>query len=370
MTAALALAAALFQTVPLQDDPPGMIRGIEFASAFDSKPRLWLRIPMDKLDPPKISPKHEWTFEWVLNGMVGLSTEASYPRFRVFSQYRKSPYNEDLSLAVGRFLLRLWDFNTTVLKLDHSPAFGFRSVDVYLCFGGDPGGEHLFDEDPFETDDNGRPNRVNTIYIYQVKDFTDALQWARELAHEYGHATLPPVKFSGAREDWANGDIGERLYLPYLRDQIRAGKLSVADTMGASLAELDAYTAQRVDPLVDRIVLKGPDAKVLAADGQAAFDEYVALVCAAHATLPEAVFRRSLMLNADMTPTGYLRCVAEAAAEAPNWTLRVPKRLSGKAVWLPLGKGKVSGAKVLAKRGDWAKVQPTGVVTVKNPPVD
>ena len=39
----------------------------------------------------------------------------------------------------------------------------------------------------------------------------------RELAHEYGHAVLPAIGGFKSPEDWANGYLGERLFLRWLR---------------------------------------------------------------------------------------------------------------------------------------------------------
>ncbi len=352
---------------PTQDRPT--LRGfhrLELASALDGERRLYLRIPDHKLDPPKVSPKHDWTFEWIVNGMI-VTAKQEEPRFRVFSQFRRGSLAEDPAVGVTRMLLRMWDLNSTWLRLDHSPMFLLRSVDVYLCYGGKAGGEHLFDWDVHQPGPDGQPTRVNTVYIYQITEVTSPLEFAREVAHEYGHATLPPVKVPGGREDWANGDVGERVFLRWLRDLLVEGKLTPSDTLGATPEAIQGYLDRQVVPLVTRVATKGPDRKALAEQSDRGFDEYVALVCTAQWTLPLGVLRRSLVLTNGQAPLDYEKALREAFAESPTVPVTIPPFLRGQAIWIPLGEGRVTGGKVLARRDGWAKVQPTGALTVTNP---
>jgi hypothetical protein len=83
--------------------------------------------------------------------------------------------------------------------------------------------------------------------------------------------------------------------------------------------------------------------------------------------MPHPVFARSLFLNPDRTADGYVKGVIEAVGEVASWKLTIPKGLEGKAIWVPLPKGSVQGAKELRREGDWVKIQPTGgAITVTN----
>jgi predicted aconitase with swiveling domain len=47
-----------------------------------------------------------------------------------------------------------------------------------------------------------------------------------------------------------------------------------------------------------------------------------------------------------------------ALEERDEVPVTVPESLKGKAIWLPTGKGSVTGAKVLSMENGWTKVQP------------
>src|SRR5205807_841719 len=124
---------------------------------------------------------------------------------------------------VARMVLRL--YNQLQRHYHPGPPKGFLGiVDVYLCWGGTPGGEQRFDIEKV-----GKPPRqidVNTIYIYDLASFKDPVEMAREVAHEYGHAVLPPVGGFGEPEDWGNGDAGERVFMRWLSEEMPAGRMA------------------------------------------------------------------------------------------------------------------------------------------------
>lgn len=319
--------------------------------------RILLHIPTERLEPSKIAPNHpDWIFDWVTSALCDPSGEPRQftARFRVFAQERRE--KNDKGERVARMLARLWEFNHFRLGLDHSPQYNSRIVDAYICYGGDPGGEQMFGED---LTGDGRIVKVNTIYIYALDTFTEPVEMAREVAHEYGHATLPAVGGFAKPEDWGNGFLGEKLYLRMMRDEIASKRLSEVDAMGATATHLDAWVKAHVDPLVLKAAASGPVADKLAGTGAEAMDAYMGLVCYAQSVLPESVFRRSLVLIGSTRAKDYPAGVVLAAEEPDEYEVAVPELLKGKPLWIPLGKGKLSGAKTLQKRGDWVQIQPT-----------
>lgn len=325
--------------------------------------RLMLRLKDAKLTTPKQSPRHGWKFDYMVAGYGrAAGPPASFAmRFRVYSE---SPLSEgNPAEGVARMLLRLWDFNVQRLKLDHADAYGDRVIDVYLCKGGKAGGEHRFDVE----ERDGRRIPVSTIYVYDIASFKQPIEMAREVAHEYGHATLPPVGGFETPEDWANGYLGEKLYLSWLLGEMISKGLSPADAMGATIDDVDAFVRRNVRPLVARTLLNGPNTALLAQKGPAAMDAFLSLALYADAVLPQKAFARSLVLNQKQTALGYLSAVVEAAAESERWVLN-SNGLEGQSVWIPLGKGKLTGASGLKRQGDWVQIrvnEPT--VTVTNP---
>jgi len=237
---------------------------------------------------------------------------------------------------------------------------------VYLCWGGIAGGEQRFD-----VDNRVRPPRkVNTIYLYDIKSFTDPMEMAREVAHEYGHAILPPVGGFKSPEAWANGYLGEKLYLRWIRDEMKKGRYGYLDSMNARLEQIDKWVQTNVDPLVVKAATEGPKADVLVGTGQKAMDAYLGLALYTAQVMPISVFRRSLVLNGTMTAKDYPAAIATAAEEPEKFALQIPEILKSKAIWIPLGKGKVAGATVIARKGAWAHIQPgEGSVTVTVTPV-
>ncbi len=319
----------------------------------------------DKLNPPKLSPKafgspkQQWSFDW-RTAVYGAEGKQEPIRFVIFSQEQNSGNNR--APKVARMLERLWEYNFKALKLDHSTIFGEGRIDVYLCWGGKAGGEQLFDSDD---DSYGHGQKVNTIYLYDLNSFTSPVEMAREVAHEYGHASLPPIGGYREPEDWANGYLGEKLFLRHIETEMAAERLSPADAMGATLPQLKVWVASNVDPLVARAAVNGPNPADLKDRSKAGMDAYVGLALYIDTVFPEGVFSRSMQLVGSTEAVDYPDAIVLAAEEPARYTLRIPSYLAGKAIWIPLAHGKLSGATVSRRNGDWALIRPgPGPVTV------
>lgn len=329
------------------------------------EPRLQILQNFERLDPPKLSPKHKWIFEWIVSGM-GRSSIAENTfglRIRVFAQQKKD--TGDPAPLVARMAMRLWDYNVRVLNMPHKEVYDNGRVHIYLCFGGEPGGEQRFDED----EEGGFAKRVNTIYIYQVQNIKNPVEFVRELAHEYGHATLPPVGGFREPEDWANGYLGEKLYIRYLRNELAAKRLGPDDAMGATAEQLDAFVKREVDPLAARVALNGPDMSQLVGSGPKAMDAYLGLVLYAQDILPPRAFSRSMLVIGSTQAQDYPAAVVFALSELESYVIPQPAYAQGKDFWIPIGKGKIaSGAGEIKRSGDWALVRPlAGAIRINNP---
>jgi len=338
--------------------PDGATMLIELNNPGGGPPRLSISVPGVSLDEDKTAPKDRTLlFPWVVSGLAKkIKTDSQQNiRFRVFSQKRRK--ENDSAPKVARMLLRLWDMNNQLLGIDHSEQFWNRMVDVYLVEGGRPGAEQLFDEDLNPV--TRRMEKVNTIYVYDLPSFKDPIEMAREIAHEYGHATLPPVGVYTGPEDWANGHLGERLYLKWMRDLLASGALGSADALGADVNALNGYLAKHVEPLVKRIAKSGPNRKVLAGKGPPSMEEFYALACYVQELLPPKVLARSLALMPSQSGSAFERGLIEAVNEQSEIKVRIPKVLQNTRIWLPTGGLNVSGAKVVQKLGNWSLVAQT-----------
>lgn len=354
--------------VPQDMEQGRVFRSAELQGFENGELRLMMYVPVDPLDQPKKSPIYDWTYDWAVTGLARMSADSGYNvRFRVFTQSWES--DDDISIGVLRLLLRLWDFNTRMLRLDHRSDLHLRSVDVYLSEGGRAGAEQAFVIDPESRGPDGRPMRVNSVHVYDIDTFTkNALEMCREIAHEYGHATLPPIGIYSDPEDWANGDLGERLYLQWLRREMDLSGFNEADTLGATAADLDRYIAANVTPLVAKVGTYGPDYAALAKADREGYDAYLGLALYAEQILPAPAFARSLVLTGSQSAVDYVRAIESAVEERPETPIRIPAGFRGQAIWVPLGSGQVSGARVLRTERNWAKIQPTSeAVVIRHP---
>lgn len=165
-------------------------------------------------------PKNQFVFDRIVAGYVFDEAATLYEtipgawplRFRVFypSTDLSAAKTDHAPLArqVLRALLKCYWLGWEYLR--RQAMFGPQGViDVWLCEGGDGAGEQW----------------KNNLYLYQVNTPRDGLEWLREIAHEYGHHTLPaigPFPQAQQHEPWLNGELGERVYLPWLAANLPA----------------------------------------------------------------------------------------------------------------------------------------------------
>lgn len=326
----------------------------------------------EDLANPKISPKGEWVFTRVTNVYCrSFSDESFAARFRVFSTNEQ--YQVKLGQPAGRYLGRLWDLLRNKLSVDHSDNYRNRTIDVFLSEKGVDGGEQMLAKDPFEKDGFGKEPLAMMIYIYQLARWNRPIDRVRELAHEYGQATLPAPGGFPMPEPWTNGILGESLFLTWLRAGLGDGSIKPEDAFGITTAELDDYLAKKVTPKLQNAAIKGPQTEFLQTKTLAAFDAYIGLNMWAQAILPKRAFASGIKQGTDKDDAGLIaKGYVQGASEQKEWEMRAPAWAGKTPIWIPLGKGTLAGGKVLKKDpSGWAQVQPTsGTLKVTNPPID
>lgn len=358
----LTLAAMLAQE---QVDPRQFPLPIPEVSGVEERLLLMQLRPLDNV---KVSPVHEWGFSF---GAAGYGPDPRNPeqasiRFRLFAQ--QVDEEPELGNSILRMLLRLWDYNVRRLRLDHRDGFFLRSVDVYLAEEGTAGAERIETFDPESTDQFGRPSRVNVIYIYDRPTFQDPLQRVREIAHEYGHATLPPIGVLDDPEDWGEGHLGEHLYMKWLAEDLRAGNLEPADVMGVTAESLTRYVEENTLPLLRSAIANGPNRELMSGKNEAALNRYVGLVLMMEETIPRDLLTRAMMLRGDQSVESLIRAAVEATEGYDAWLVQRPRSVQADTFWIPLGGGVIEGAQILERREGWARVQLTGdMATVTAP---
>lgn len=321
---------------------PALVDGYSLAVVSSGEP----------VHPPRRDPKYRWEFPFVARAYLGVGGEEGL-RFVVHAQ---SARTYPLALVATRQLLRMIEFAHAHLGYDNPLTYG-RRVDVFLSEGGTPGGEQGVFEGPDET---GRLRSFNCIYIYDLDSFKDPVEMARELAHEFGHVVVPPVGGFEKPERWANGALGERVFLSYLAST----QITNEDRMGASAEALSTWVAKHVHPLADEVFLRGPS-QGLTEGRPLAMDAYLGLMLMFYEALPEA-FGRATKLAGGTSAKDAHDGILKAVEERSLWNVSVPARLRNQAIYLPApGEWDVEGGKPLSRKGAWLKVQPlASVVTL------
>jgi hypothetical protein len=368
MIAAFALALALAaqdRTVPFQIPKPYDDVDIR-AILNDGSGMFWIH--GKPTVNPKLSPKLFGTppkpieFDYHTDAFTHLVGDPGFyhARFEIYSE--NSTRNKSFGKDAAYQLLVMHELLVKRLHLDHKEDVNEFTVDVYLCEGGTAGGEQLFQVDP-------QTNRsADTIFIYDVAHFDGPMEKARELAHEYGHAVIPAIGGFKAPEYWANGYLGEKLFLRWGLEGMHKGELGEMDFMGVSQVMLEYWVSHNVTPLERDAATRNPTSPLYGEKNKAAMGAFEGLALWCDTIMPPKMFSRSLVLIGSTQASDYPEsCVA--AAEENTYKPAIPGYLKGQAVWIPIGHGKVTGGTVLQTRLGWAQVKPTGDLTVVEPPV-
>ena len=186
-----------------------------------------------------------------------------------------------LTRQVARFLLMLYGERRERIHDDHPE--NLPTVNVWLTERVEPG----------LSQDTGGEQFQNQIYIYNIHRERPPIEWAREVAHEYGHYALPGVSGFTEPEEWANGVLGERLFLKWIRDDLRAGRLKNDDLVFVTGDLLDDYFARTVWPLIRRILREGADARMLTRTKAEGMDYYTGI-----ALYVDTVYGSSVLVDA------------------------------------------------------------------------
>lgn len=158
---------------------------------------------------------------------------------RRFVVHYNEAADEALARRVGAVLARLhWLARDYLGRMPLSSDRGSGYVDVWLQREGPAGGEEY----------NGH------LYLTGIGESRPAAEWVRELAHEYAHLTIPVAGPYTEPEQWANGYLGERLFLKWLLVDNGATDLWDQPING------QGYLTHQVIPFRTRFLEAGPDA--------------------------------------------------------------------------------------------------------------
>ncbi|MBC7330067.1 hypothetical protein H5T88_06870 [bacterium] len=207
---------AEFSSQSLPDFPFETIEIAERKALFTSKPFF----------PPniiQIDPVHKARFNRLLYGYVEENDRYKMV-FRLYfpSRFLSSSGNDYLTLAKRILAYSLYFYILGSKYLGKTSQWSKDGiVDIWLCEGGDAGGEQV-----------GR-----NIYFYQIEKDREEVELIREVAHEWGHHIIPPIGPYEEPEEWANGCIGERLLLKLLLDNLPSSLSFLREKLGVYLKE-------------------------------------------------------------------------------------------------------------------------------------
>ncbi len=279
---------------------------------------------------------------------AGASSTEYLRRFAVHA-----PDADSLPLAkrAGKMLLLLYGINHDRLRYDH--AFS-QTVDVWLTRQNAPN----------DTGDIGGEQFRNQIYIYNLYSERRPIEWAREIAHEYGHYALPGISGYTGPESWANGMLGERLFLQWLSDDLREGRLHADDLPFITPALLDEFLSRQTAPLIRRIARDGLEERQFGRrdapgmDYYIGFALYIARVYGSKALFDSFAYTEPQKSGTVLRSSDFLRGALTALGASPELTLIPPSAVlqSGAS---PLSKA----AKFPVSDSFWAYI-PRGEYTV------
>lgn len=336
-------------------------REASFESAF-TKNKLALLSQVSPRPREFADPKYGLLYSWFTYGFVrrpGVESQQSDTRFAVFCQ---SAEELERTRQVTRFLLRLWDLVSLRLQIDHP--LNMRTVDVFLSWGGSQtGGEHtILTPQPKPGE---RPRKHNLIHIFQTSTLTDPVEWAREMAHEYGHAVLPGITGYPAPEAWANGLLGERLFLNWVVTEMENGRMHPEDVFGATAAQIKAWTTARVRPLINRIWARGVNFDLLIGRDDAAMTEYAAFALYLDTVYGSEVLRRAMLTAGGNRPVDFLSGAKLAVSERRSVAIRLPETAAKVPVYVYLPGSKWTSKPAVTLRhvrDGWHKVLARGAM--------
>ncbi len=209
----------------------------------------------------------DWTFAHMFYAYAH-DTKASCwnLRFRVMWQDvpGKGEERRQFARQTAQLLLRLSEVVDAYTGL--VPRFtDHGAINVWLAEKHEAGGEALNEN----------------LYLYGMDTPRSSAEWVREIAHEYGHLSLPPVTGYTQPESQATGLLGERLFVHWLllNTAVPGTPLPWLQAMDA-----DEFTLNRYFQIISRFTQLGPLDQALDNTNEEAMNAFVGLALYLEAT--------------------------------------------------------------------------------------
>ncbi|NMC83015.1 MAG: hypothetical protein GYA63_09205 [Armatimonadetes bacterium] len=168
----------------------------------------------------------------------------------------------------------------------------------------------------------GAEQWANAITFGRVDVPRTPLEWARQMAHEWGHASLAGLTGYTEPEAWTNGDTGERVYLSTLHDW---GWLRDWDPS----IDAKAYLDSRVLAPVRRWAQTGPVPALVRSRGADGYEHAVGAALYVRAVYGPWILARTLDRMRGNRLEGFLESLKAVLVETPNAVAVRPKDITG-----------------------------------------
>jgi hypothetical protein len=211
-------------------------------------PRLLLTTAVAAPEDGRRDHLHGWLYPWVVYGYLW---DEPQQRWLLTARAHYATDGELAQASLQTVLTLSW---IVPRRLRMPPARGTRPLDIWLAEQGEPGARTV-----------GRD-----IFVYGIGVDRTPEEWLREVAHEFGHAALPGLGgFTKTDDPWADGEVGELLFVKWLA-AARPEQFPWPIPTAEALAR----------PTRDRLMARArkPDPKLLTGAGAAARDHLVGLV--------------------------------------------------------------------------------------------
>jgi tetratricopeptide (TPR) repeat protein len=180
------------------------------------------------------------------------------------------------------------------------------------------------------------------LYVYRAWSARGDAEWLRQIAHEFGHVTLPGVDHFQRPEAWANGHLGERLFIDWLS---RNRALLSGDSPWTAGLSADDLLQRRIGPLVDLFLREGPSSALARDPDEQGMNYYLGAVLyldrAFGSALVTAAMKKTYGVTTEDFLAGAANVIGERATTA-GLTLSAPMMagMGERAFWVFLDPGK------------------------------
>ena len=169
--------------------------------------------------------------------------------------------------------------------------------------------------------------KINHVYLFEVAEPRPEIEWARTIAHEWGHLVLLAARGYKDPEGDSAGFLGERLFLKWLREDVLALPRKTEDFCERD--GLQTYYNRQIAPLMARYNAGGPADKRLTQLNTEGMDYYIGMALDTDEVFGSKVIGFALYHLEDTTPLALVNAVRNGVFLQNELKVKLP-------AWVPL----------------------------------